>query len=351
MLHLDGSYGEGGGQILRTALSLSALLGESVCIEQIRAGRAKPGLSHQHLTAVRALAQVSRAQVTGDQLRSQNLTLRPSALAGGQYLFDVAEKTGSAGAVTLIAQALLPPLLKASEPSTLIIKGGTHVSWSPPAHYLMQVFLPALRLLSAEVNMTLNRWGWYPRGGGEVRLEIAPAGSLSGAEWVTPPPLATFQALSAASKLPEHVRQRQAARLKHRLGPDLPVVLLEAGGLDPGSLLLLWGPQAGFDALGARGKPAEKVADEVADAYLTFRTRAAAVDRHLADQIVLYLALAQGGSTLITDEITSHLLTNIWVIEQFLGPTFQVKGKPGERGEISCVGREVWSRGGKPEKL
>ncbi len=339
MLHLDGSYGEGGGQILRTSLSLSALLGVPVRIERIRAGRAKAGLRPQHLTAVKALAQVTGAEVTGAELGSQELTFRPRAPKAGHYLFDVAEKTGSAGSVTLIAQALLPPLLKAAGRSTLIIRGGTHVPWSPPAHYLTQVFLPALGLMGATVKMTLERWGWYPRGGGEVRLEITPAPALSGVEWRRAPAASLFQAITAAARLPEHVIRRQAERLKVRLGEDFPVVQVQASGLDPGSLVFLWGPQAGFDALGARGKPAEKVADEVADAFLHYQKSKAAVDRHLADQMVLYLAQARGPSRLTTEEVTSHLLTNVWVIEQFLGPTFQVQEALGGPGEIVCQGR------------
>jgi RNA 3'-phosphate cyclase len=334
MLHLDGSYGEGGGQILRTALSLAATLEQPVHIADIRAGRAKPGLRPQHLTAVLALARITRAEVGGAELHSREVTFRPRHPQPGSYLFDVAEKTGSAGSVTLLAQALLPPLLAAGQPSSLILRGGTHVPWSPPAHYFLNVFLPALAQLGAKVEMTLNRWGWYPRGGGEVGLEIQPAPKLSGAEWLTPPDFQTFRALSAASRLPEHVRRRQGERLKSRLGEELPVDLLEAGGLDPGSLVLIYGPRAGFDALGTRGKPAEKVADAAADAFLSFRDRRAAVDRHLADQIVLYLARARGPSSLITPEITLHLLTNLWVIEQFLGPIFEVQGELGERGEI-----------------
>jgi RNA 3'-terminal phosphate cyclase len=157
-------------------------------------------------------------------------------------------------------------------------------------------------------------------------------------DWRRPAPHGSFRAISAASRLPEHVARRQAARLQERLGQDFPVEIVAAGGLDPGSLLLLWGPRAGFDALGARGKPAEKVADEAADAYLAFREADAALDPHLADQLVLYLAQARGAATFSTAEITSHLLTNLWVIEQFLGPTFQVKGSLGQRGEVSCKG-------------
>ena len=186
MLSLDGSYGEGGGQILRTALSLAALTGAPVRIERIRAGRSKPGLRPQHLTAVQAVARISQAEVTGAHLGSQDLTFRPRTLQGGHYVFDVAETTRSAGAVSLIAQALLPPLLKAESPATVILKGGTHVPWSPPAHYLSHVFLPALAAMGAEVKLTLERWGWYPRGGGEVRLTIRPARPLTGVQWRTP---------------------------------------------------------------------------------------------------------------------------------------------------------------------
>jgi RNA 3'-phosphate cyclase len=339
MLYLDGSYGEGGGQIVRTSLSLSALLGQPVRIENIRAGRPNPGLRPQHLTAVKALAQVARAEVRGVELKSGALTFRPRTPQAGRYFFDVAEKTGSAGSATLIAQTLLPPLLKASQTSTLIIRGGTHVPWSPPAHYLKQVFLPALAEAGAEVEMTIERWGWYPRGGGEVSLVIKPASHFSLLDWRASPSPESFRGLSAASRLPDHIIHRQARRLKERLGNQVLVEEIQATGIDPGSFVFLWGPRAGFSALGAKGKPAEKVADEVADSFSFFRKRRAAVDRHLADQIVLYLPLTRGASTVLTEEITSHLLTNLWVIEQFLGPMFQIKGSRGERGEITCQGQ------------
>jgi RNA 3'-phosphate cyclase len=186
--------------------------------------------------------------------------------------------------------------------------------------------------------MALERWGWYPRGGGEVRLTIRGARPLTGVQWRTPAASSAFRALSAAAQLPEHVARRQAARLAARLGQAVPVTVIPAGGQDPGSLVFLWGPQAGFSALGARGKPAEQVADDAAEAYLAFRESGAALDRHLADQILIYLALAEGPSSLTTEAVTSHLLTNVWVIEQFLGPTFQVKGNLGARGEIFCQG-------------
>jgi RNA 3'-terminal phosphate cyclase (ATP) len=338
MLPLDGSYGEGGGQILRTALSLAALTGSPVRMARLRAGRSRPGLRPQHLTAVQAVAHVSQAEVTGAHLGSQDLTFRPRSLTGGHYVFDVAETSRSAGAVSLIVQALLPLLLKADSPATVILKGGTHVPWSPPVHYLSHVFLPALASMGAEVNLTLERWGWYPQGGGEVRLTTRPARPMTGVQWRSPADSSAFQALSAAAKLPEHVARRQAARVAARLGEAMPVAIVPAGGQDPGSLVFLWGPRAGFSALGVRGKPAEQVADEAVDAYLAFRKSGAAFDRHLADQILIYLALAKGPSTFTTEAVTSHLITNVWVIEQFFGPTFEVRGNLGEPGEIFCKG-------------
>ena len=339
MLYLDGSFGEGGGQIVRTSLSLAALLTQPVRLSNIRAGRPKPGLRPQHLTVVEALARLTRAEVTGAELHSQQLTFRPRGTVAGNYLFDVAAKTGSAGSVTLIAQALLPPLLRAARPSTLVLKGGTHVPWSPPAHYLLQVFLPALTEMGARVEMSLGRWGWYPRGGGEISLTIEPAARLAPVRWTAPPPVSRFEALSAASGVPAHVPARQAHRLKERLGADFRVTEVLAASRDPGSFVFIWGPGGGFGALGARGKPAERVADEAADAFLDYAGHKAALDRHLADQIVLYLALAEGPSSFTVEEVTSHLLTNLWVLEQFLGETFKVAGKLGEPGEIHCAGR------------
>jgi len=149
-----------------------------------------------------------------------------------------------------------------------------------------------------------------------------------------------FQGLSATSRLPEHIIARQARRLKERVEGNLTVTEMQATGIDPGSFVFLWGPGAGFSALGARGKPAEKVADEAAEDYLRFRKRQAAIDRHLADQILLYLPWADGPSTVITEEITLHLLTNLWVIEQFLGPLFQVEGAMEEPGIIVCHGKK-----------
>ena len=338
MLVIDGSRGEGGGQILRTALSLAALQGRPVVLENIRLRRPKPGLRPQHLTAVRAVAAITQAEVSGADIGSTALTFKPRGIFPGQYTFDVAERPGSAGSVTLIAQALLPPLALADVPSVLTLKGGTHVPWSPPAHYLSLVFFPALQELGLSARLELLTWGWYPQGGGTMRVYIQPRRALAPVNWTAPPETRDFQALSAAANLPQHVITRQRERLTAQLGWPVPIEAIQAPSRGRGSLVFLWGPRAGFAALGARGKRAETVADEVAEAFHRFQSAPAAVDCHLADQIVLYLALAPGSSVITTEDITSHLVTNIMVIEQFLGPSFELQGQIGEPGLIRSIG-------------
>jgi RNA 3'-terminal phosphate cyclase (ATP) len=338
MLVLDGSYGEGGGQILRTALSLAALTNTAVRLLNIRTGRTKPGLRPQHLTAVQSLARITRAELVGDTIGSTSLTFSPRGIYPGRFTFDVAEKTGSAGAVSLVAQTLLPVLLFAQAPSTLILKGGTHVPMSPPAHYLTAVFLPALSEMGVHADLTITKWGFYPQGGGEIVLQVQPVRLLTPVAWTAPPQAETFRGLSAAANLPEHVRQRQSRSVHQHLGWPLPIREEDAPSPGRGSFVFLWGSHAGFGALGARGKPAEQVGTEAAQALKIFLASGAGADGHLADQIALYTALAQGRSTLTTAMITSHLLTNMWVIEQFLPVRFDIVGLLDEKGSISLAG-------------
>jgi RNA 3'-terminal phosphate cyclase (ATP) len=338
MLVLDGSFGEGGGQIVRTSVSLAALTGKSIRLENIRAGRPKPGLRPQHLTAVRALAQITRAALTGDNIGSAHLTFSPQGIFPGTYLFDVAETTSSAGSVCLVAQTLLPVLLFAQAPSTLLIKGGTHVPWSPPAHYLAEIFLPALKEMGVAADFAIRRWGFYPQGGGEIQLQVNPVQQLQAVEWTTPPNLADFQGLSAAANLPHHVVRRQSQSLRDHLPGPLTIREEHAPSRGQGSFVFLHGPHAGFSALGAKGKPAEKVAGEAAQALQNFLTSKSGVDCHLADQIALYAALASGSSRFTTETVTSHLLTNLWVIEQFLDVKFDLQGRLHEPGMVRGTG-------------
>ena len=347
-IQIDGSLGEGGGQILRTSLALAALTGRPLEIANIRAGRAKPGLRPQHLTAVRAIAAICSAELRGDAINSQRLVFRPGGSpAGGDYCFDVrdASPSGSAGAVTLIAQAILLPLAFASRPSRVRLGGGTHVPWSPPFHYLRDVFLPAAGRLGLRVEVSLESWGWYPVGRGEFDLLVHPVRQLDNWEWIKRGDLARVTGLAAVTNLPAHIPQRMANRARNLLetaGIASQVKPLRERGPAAGAGIFLTaeytvGP-AGFSALGQRGKPAERVAEEACDLLLRHhQDQAAAIDPHLADQLILPLALAAGDSTLTTSQITEHTLTNIRIVRKFLAAGIQVE-RNGEGGTIRVKG-------------
>ena len=325
-LVIDASHGEGGGQILRTALSLSIVLGRRVRLQGIRARRPRPGLQPQHLTVVRALAAISRAEVTGDALDSTLVTFAPRRLRGGTYDFDVGAIRGSAGSVALLFQALLLPLTLASEPSRVLLRGGTHVPWSPPVHYLSLIFLPALARIGVRAEMVLQRWGWYPAGGGLVEASIATSHGWGALGWDTPPITPRLAGVSAVSRLPLGIAERQRARALERLaskGLAAEIALAEDhAARGPGTLLLLTSSSeqglAGFSALGRRGVRAEAVADEAADPLLAYLHSGAAVDDHLADQLIPFLALANAPSTFTCPTLSSHLRTVAWVVEQML---------------------------------
>ncbi|RMG48372.1 MAG: RNA 3'-phosphate cyclase, partial [Acidobacteria bacterium] len=216
-LIIDGSTGEGGGQILRTSLALSALLDRPVEIINIRRGRKNPGLQPQHLTAVRAMATIARARVEGAELGSQRLHFAPQGIAAGRYTFDVAAVRASAGSVGLIFQAVAPALFAASESSRLTLKGGTHVPWSPPTTYLESVFLPALERLGLRGTMNTLRWGWYPRGGGVVEATITPGRPIAPLHLEDRGELVSLECLSVVSNLPRSIAHRQRDRLLQRL--------------------------------------------------------------------------------------------------------------------------------------
>ena len=320
-LTLDGAHGEGGGQILRTALSLAVALNRPVTITNVRAGRPRPGLQPQHLTAVRALAAVSDAEVDGAELRSTALRFVPRGIRGGTYRFEI----GTAGAVSLVFQALLLPLALAEEPSRLTLTGGTHVTWSPPFHYLAETFLPALAGMGIRAEATLPRWGWHPRGGGEVEATIAPTPrtALRGFVAETRDEDVAIRGLSAVSHLPRSIAERQRRRAAERLaaGGVAAEITIEdsAPAFGAGTLVFLAiRGRAGFSALGRRGLPAEQVADAAVEPLLAYLASNAAVDDHLADQLVPFCALANAESTFTCPAISLHLATVAWVVEQFL---------------------------------
>lgn len=319
-LTLDASRGEGGGQIVRTALALAVAARRPLTLENIRARRPRPGLQPQHLTAVRALAAVSDAVVEGAELHSSAIRFVPRATTGGVRRFDV----GTAGAVSLILQALLLPLALAPEPAQVTLTGGTHVPWSPPFQYLADVFLPAIGEMGVDARATLRRWGWYPRGGGEIEAAIRPTpGRLRPFVAEAAPAVPRVRGVSAVSRLPRSIAERQRARALERLaaaGVAADVVLEEdATALGPGTLVFLGvRARAGASALGRRGVPAERVADEAATAMLSWLASGAAVDEHLADQLVPFCALASGESRFTCPAVSPHLETIAAVVERMV---------------------------------
>lgn len=348
VLHLDGSFGEGGGQILRTSLSLSCVFGKAFHLHNIRRGRPKPGIRPQHLASIKAAAKISEGETKGARIGSDELFFCPGKVHGGKFLFDIGEEVRSAGSTSLVFQTVFLPLAFAEQPSTVILRGGTHVPWSPPFHYLSEIFLPAVKEMNIDASACLERWGWYPAGGGTVRFEINPSDRVFPVHKKGAFGPVVISGLSASSNLPEHIPLRQKRALLKRLaaeGIDISCELIPAApSIGQGTFVFIkaTGPNsiAGFSALGARGKKAEEVADEAASLLLTFLSRDMAIEEHLADQIIPFMALAQGESSITTEKISSHLCTNIWVTEQFTGRQFKVEGLPGSPGSVTCLAQE-----------
>jgi len=343
MLSIDGSYGEGGGQVVRTSLALSAITGQPVRLTHIRAGRRKPGLRPQHLTAVRAAAKITDAKVDGARLDSQEVVFEPqSTPKAGTYTFDVAQaaKGGSAGATSLVLQTVLLPLALAEGTSLLTLRGGSHVAWSPPFDYIKRIYLPTLARMGIKAKANIKRWGWYPLGGGEVTITIeGQDGIPQDIDLSQRGDLLRVRGLSASSNLPKHIRTRQeraALQVLRSNGVNARIEVRDAPSKGRGTVVFLWAEfenvAAGFTSLGEKGKPAEQVAEEAALDLIEFVEGKAALDRHLADQLVLPMALAAGPSCFTTETVTQHLLTNAWVVNQFFPGRVRVEGEEGQRG-------------------
>lgn len=326
MIEIDGSYGEGGGQLVRTAVALAAITGTPVRFQSVRAKRDKPGLAPQHLAAVRAVASLCDAECTGLELRSQAFTFAPGALRGGTFRFDV----GTAGSVTLVLQALLPVLACAPGPSRVTVVGGTDVRAAPPLDYLRHVLLALIHRMGVGVECRVHRRGYFPRGGGEVEVEVTAA---------RPRPLvveaidrpARIDGLAHVANLPAHIAERMRTAALARLG-EAPAhvdtaVLGGAAVIGQGGAIVLW-TRAGHAMLGAgrvaeRGVRAETLGDEAGAELAADLAAGAALDVHAADQLLVYLALA-GSGRFTTRQVTSHARTAMWLIEQFLPVRFEV---------------------------
>ena len=340
LLQIDGSMGEGGGQVLRSSLSLSILTQRPVCITNIRANRDRPGLRPQHLVAVRSAARISNGIVRGDRVGSIEISFEPGPASPGSYLFDI----GTAGATSLVMQTLLPPLALADGASRVMIHGGTHVPWSPCFHYLDWNWRPMLKRIGIDFELELQMAGFYPQGGGQIAARIAGGSKVRGLELDGRGRLVRIRGLSAVADLPQEIAGRQRKQAMKGLGhllddAEVEIETLSLPTRSKGTLLLLLAEfersQACFFALGARGKRAETVADEAVDHLAQFLATGANIDRWLADQLLLPLSLAEEESHFITSRTTRHLLTNAGVIRQFLPVEITIDGMPGEPARVS----------------
>jgi RNA 3'-terminal phosphate cyclase (ATP) len=350
MIEIDAGQGEGGGQILRCALALSAIRGVRLRVRSIRAHRKTPGLQPQHLTSVMALARICGAEVAGAALGSQELSFTPGAIRAGQYQFDI----GTAGSTTLALQAILLPLAVAEGPSTVTLIGGTHVPWSPPADYLEAVLMPRLAQIGVRVRLEVGRSGLYPRGGGRLSVEVAGGALLTPVTWVRRSGIATVRGISAVAGLPLEAAVRQRAYALERLqsaGHDAVIETRDMPAWDRGRFLFLSiqdeNGSVGFSALGGIGETPEQMGSAAVEALLEFARTDATCDPFLADQLVVPLALAAGTSRFTTSRITSHLVTAVSLVQQILACPAQVRGDLGSPGSVTIegVGARVPAKG------
>ncbi|RJG16113.1 RNA 3'-terminal phosphate cyclase [Massilia cavernae] len=319
MIDLDGSQGEGGGQILRTSLTLSMITGTPFRVKNIRANRAKPGLMRQHLVAVQAAAEVCGADVSHADVGSQSLEFRPGPIRGGDYRFDI----GTAGSSTLVLQTLLPALLYGDKPSAVTVIGGTHNPMAPPVQFLKRAYGRVLAQMGATVEIHLKRFGFYPAGGGEVLAEVTPCPQLRVIEIMERGPQRERYAEAVLSNLPPSIGQRELDIVGARLGwPDDHLRLIhltEQHG--PGNALMITVEYEHvtevFSAIGDKRVRAEAVADAVVNELKDYLDSTGALGEHLADQVMLPMALA-GGGRFTLHRVSQHALTNADVIGRFV---------------------------------
>jgi RNA 3'-terminal phosphate cyclase (ATP) len=350
LVSIDGSYGEGGGQVLRGAVALSCLTGQPATVFNIRGRRPKPGLQPQHLISIEAAAVISGAEVDGAIIGSTEIAFRPKEIVGGSYVFDI--KT--AGSVTMVVQTVLPMLIFADQPSEIRVIGGTDVPWSPPVDYMKHVALPALGAMGVEAGIEVLRRGHYPKGGGEVVLKAMPVKSVRPIRALERGPVQSIRGVSHCTNLPEHVSVRQAAsaerllREKGNANVRISTEVQNTGG-SLGSGIVLWAEvggdlRIGSDALGAREKRSEEVGSEAAGKLLAELQTGLAVDRHLGDMLIPYMAIANGVSEAGLASLTTHSETMMWITKAFLDVEWQVKKTPAGAAVIRVDGAGIVNR-------
>ena len=326
MITIDGSLGEGGGQILRTSLALSLVTGQPFRIEKIRAGRKNPGLLRQHLTAVKAATEIGQAEVKGDAIGSQQLTFTPGQVKAGDYAFAV----GTAGSATLVLQTVLPALLQGDgETTTLALEGGTHNPFAPPFDFLQRTFLPLINRMGAGVTATIERHGFYPAGGGKFVVSINPTSQLQPLALLERGAIKNKAARAIVAHLPFDIAERELSLIGRKL--ELPGEALHGETIrtspGPGNAVFVMVESQHvtevFTAFGERGVSAEAVANSVIKEARAYLAADVVAGEYLADQLLLPFALA-GGGAFTTLPLSQHSTTNMEVIQQFLEVKFEV---------------------------
>ena len=338
MITIDGSYGEGGGQILRTSLALSLVTGKPFSIHNIRAGRKKPGLMRQHLTAVNAAAEIGNAAIKGNSIGSQAFTFDPETIKPGTFHFSI----GSAGSCTLVFQTVLPALMIAGGPSEVILEGGTHNPFAPPYDFLKKAFLPVINKMGPGVDAVLEKPGFYPAGGGRFKVSVKPAG-LNRVDLLERGNILHKTAFAAVANLPVKIANRELKVVREKLDwsrEQLKVVDVE-NAQGPGNILTLEIESENivevFTGFGQRGVSAEKVANRTVKAVREYLVHDVPVGRHLADQLLLPMAMA-GGGKFRTLSPSKHTTTNIEIIKKFLDVEINLNKNDQNQWEI-----EIWN--------
>lgn len=341
MIHIDGSQGEGGGQILRSALALSMSLERPFRITSIRANRSKPGMMRQHLTAVEAAASICSAKVTGGTAGSRELIFEPGTVQGGTHHFTI----GTAGSTTLVLQAILPALLFAREPSDIVIEGGTHARWAPPFDFLERTLIPLLNRLGPSVSVLLDRHGFYPAGGGRIRVRIEPTRLPRSFELDSRGEITIRRACVLLANLPVEIAHRQLKQIRDRLGWDVgrANIVAPPDTRSAGNTVMLEVASEHvtelFCSIGEHGKRAESVADEAIDQARAYIAGGVPVGSHLADQLMVPLAIASakgaGTCSFRTLPLSRHALTNVEVVNSFLDVASHINTQgPGVRWSV-----------------
>lgn len=342
MIEIDG---RAGGQVLRTSIAFSAVTQTPVTVFNIRANRPNPGLQPQHLTGIQTLAKLCNAKIKKAKLKSKKILFYPQKICGGSYSVNI----GTAGSISLLLQTVMLPSLFSSNPVKLKLFGGTDVKWSPPYDYLNRVLLPAISKMGAKFSIDLKKRGYYPKGNGFVTFSSnKPRLPLKPLYLVEQSQLQFIKLISHSVNLPKEValNQLSSARkiLLEKLQTDFEELIefRDTGETNGSGITVVGvfsdGSRIGASALGEKGKPAEKVGKEAAEAFLKELDSEKPVDKFLADQLIPFMAIAKGYSTIECSEITQHILTNISVVEKFLEVKFDLKGKTGEKGEIHVKG-------------